>query len=163
MSVTVRRKVIEWEDPLELAARVREMSGIDALRAIQSGELPPPPIALLMGMGPGLVEPGRVIFDAEPDETHFNPIGTVHGGWAATLLDTVMGCAVQTLCPPSVGYTSLELKINFVRPLLAGAGPQTAEGVVLHPGKRVATAEGRIHDADGRLIAHGTTTCLILG
>jgi uncharacterized protein (TIGR00369 family) len=147
--------------PIELAARGSELSGIDYVRAIFAGELPPPPIAELMGFRGIEAEPGRAVFEIVPGERHYNPIGSVHGGVALTLLDSAMGCAVHTLLEAGVGYTTLEVKANFVRPILADTGPVRCEGVVLHAGSRVATAEGRVTDEAGRLLAHGTTTCLV--
>jgi uncharacterized protein (TIGR00369 family) len=159
-----RNLSISWEDPVEGAARAAGMSGLDALRAMMAGELPPPPIALLLGMGPVEVDAGRVVFDAEPDERHYNPIGVVHGGLAATLLDSAMGCAVQTTLPAGAAYTTLELKVNFTRPITRDTGRVLCMAEVVHRGGRVATAEGRvIAEESGKLLAHGTTTCLVLG
>lgn len=149
-------------DPLSLSARGRELSGLDYVRAIFSEELPPPPIAVLMGFRGVEAEPGRAVFEMVPGQQHYNPIGSVHGGVALTLLDSAMGCAVHTLLERGVGYTTLEVKTNFVRPILADTGLIRCEGTVLHAGSRVATAEGRLTDAGGKLLAHGTTTCLIL-
>ena len=139
-----------------------ELSGLDTIRAIFAGELPPPPIAELMGFRGVEAEPGRAVFEILPGEQHYNPIGSVHGGVALTLLDSAMGCAVHTLLEAGVGYTTLEVKANFVRPITADTGLIRCEGLVLHRGSRVATAEGRVTDAAGRLLAHGTITCLIL-
>jgi uncharacterized protein (TIGR00369 family) len=155
---------ISWEDPVEGAARAARMSGLEALRAMMAGELPPPPIALLLGMRPVEVAAGRVVFAAEPDERHYNPIGVVHGGLAATLLDSAMGCAVQTTLPAGAAYTTLELKVNFTRPITRDTGRVLCRAEVVHRGGRVATAEGRvIAEESGKLLAHGTTTCLVLG
>jgi uncharacterized protein (TIGR00369 family) len=154
---------ISWEDPVATAASAARLSGLDALRAIMAGELPPPPIALLMGMQPVDVSEGRAVFAAEPGERHYNPIGLVHGGLAATLLDSTMGCAVQTTLPAGVGYTTLELKVNFTRPITRDTGRVLCRAEIVHRGGRVATAEGRVvAEATGKLLAHGTTTCLIL-
>jgi uncharacterized protein (TIGR00369 family) len=159
---TSRTLTISWEDPLAGAARAAGLSGLDALRAIGAGELPPPPIALLLGMHPVEVEEGRAVFAVEPGERHYNPIGAVHGGLAATLLDTAMGCAVQSTLPAGAGYTTLELKVNFTRPIRRETGRVLCEGEIVHRGGRVATAEGRvIAEETGKLLAHGTTTCLI--
>ncbi len=147
--------------PVELAARGLELAGIDYVRAIFAGELPPPPIAELMGFRGVEAEPGRAVFEILPGEQHYNPIGSVHGGVALTLLDSAMGCAVHTLLEAGVGYTTLEVKANFVRPITAGTGLVRCEGTILHAGSRVATAEGRVTDGAGRLLAHGTTTCLV--
>lgn len=159
----VRTRTISWEDPVAAFERGRELSGIDYLRAIRDGELPPPPIAALMGFAPVEVEEGRVVFAAEPGEFHYNPIGVVHGGLAATLLDSAMGCAVQSVLPAGVAYTTLEVKLNYVRAMTRDTGRVLAEASVLHRGGRVATAEGRVHAEDtGKLLAHATTTCLVL-
>jgi uncharacterized protein (TIGR00369 family) len=139
------------------------MDGLEFIRALMDSELPPPPIAELLGFGPVEAGPGRVVFELVPEERHYNPIGAVHGGVAATLLDSAMGCAVQTTLPAGTGYTTLELKVNFVRALTVDTGPVRCEGEVVHRGGRVATAEGRIWEqATGKLVAHATTTCLVL-
>ena len=135
---------------------------MEYIRAIFSGELPEPPIALLMGFRAVEAEPGRALFEMEPGPQHYNPIGSVHGGVALTLLDSAMGCAVHTLLDAGVGYTTIEVKTNFVRPITADTGLIRCEGIVIHKGARVATAEGKLTDANGKLLAHGTTTCLIL-
>ena len=149
-------------DPHELAARGRALSGMDYVRSIFAGELPPPPIATLMGFRGVEAEPGRAVFEILPRDEHYNPIGSVHGGVALTLLDSAMGCAVHTLLEAGVGYATLEVKANFVRPITSDTGVVRCEGTVLHAGSRVATAEGRVVDAAGTLLAHGTTTCLII-
>jgi uncharacterized protein (TIGR00369 family) len=158
-----RELSISWEDPVASAGRAARMSGLEALKAIMAGELPPPPIALLLGMEPVEVAEGRAVFAAEPDERHYNPIGLVHGGLSATLLDSAMGCAVQTTLPAGDAYTTLELKVNFTRPITRETGRVLCEGAIVHRGGRVATAEGRVvAERTGKLLAHGTTTCLIL-
>jgi uncharacterized protein (TIGR00369 family) len=149
-------------DPVALAARGRELSGMDYIRAIFDGQLPPPPIASLMGFRGVEAEPGRAVFEMEPGPQHYNPIGSVHGGVALTLLDSAMGCAVHSLLEAGVGYTTLEVKTNFVRPITADTGLIRCEGHVIHSGSRIATAEGKLTDPGGKLLAHGTTTCLIL-
>ena len=139
------------------------MTGLEMLRAIAAGELPGAPIAELLGFEPVEAEEGRVVFAAVPGRRHYNPIGTVHGGLAATLLDSAMGCAVHSTLPSGVGYTTLELKVNFTRPITSDTGRILCEGELVHRGGRVATAEGRVvAEATGKLLAHGTTTCLIL-
>jgi uncharacterized protein (TIGR00369 family) len=138
------------------------VTGLEVLRAIAAGELPGAPIAELLGFAPVEAEEGRVVFAATPGPQHYNPIGSVHGGLAATLLDSAMGCAVHSTLPAGVGYTTLELKVNFVRPITSETGRIVCEGTIVHRGGRVATAEGRVFaEADGSLLAHGTTTCLI--
>jgi uncharacterized protein (TIGR00369 family) len=140
----------------------KTMSGLDYLRAMQSGELPTPPISAMMDMTFQEASEGRVVFTLEPAEYHYNPLGSVHGGVAATLLDSAMGCAVQTMLPVGQWYTTLEIKINYLRPLTEATGTVYGEGKIIHVGGRVATAEGRITDASGKLYAHGTTTCILL-
>ncbi len=142
-------------------ARLREMDGIEFLRAIQEGRLPPPPIATLMKFNVVEIEEGRVVFAATPDGSVYNPLGTVHGGYVCTLLDSCMGCAVHSTLKAGQGYTSVELKVNFVRPLSEATGEVRAEGRVLSAGRQIATSEGRLVDGRGRLLAHGTTTCLV--
>jgi uncharacterized protein (TIGR00369 family) len=140
----------------------RHKSGLEFLRSIISGELPTPPIAVTLGFRLAEADPGRVVFAVQPAEYHYNPIGVVHGGLAATLLDSSMSCAVQSTLPAGVGYTTLEIKVNFIRPITLGVGELRCEGAVIHGGSRTATAEGRLIDQTGKLYAHGTTTCIIL-
>ena len=138
------------------------MSGAAFLRAMIGRELPPPPIAVLLGFDLEEVGEGRAVFAVEPREYHYNPIGVVHGGLAATLLDSAMGCAVHTLLPQGRAYTTLELKVNFVRALTPDVGRVRAIGKIIHLGGKIATAEGTVVDAAGKLYAHGTTTCLLM-
>ena len=152
---------LDAADPREVAAKGRALSGMDYIQAIFAGELPAPPISELVGFRGVSAEPGRAVFEMEPGPQHYNPIGSVHGGVALTLLDSAMGCAVHTLLEAGVGYTTLELKTNFVRPITADTGLIRCEGVVIHQGSRIATAEGKLTDGSGKLLAHGTTTCLI--
>ena len=159
----VRSLAVSWSDPRTLAEAARSMPGIEFLRAIRDGRLPPPPIAQLMGFSLVEVEPGYAVFECVPGEQHYNPIGAVHGGLAMTLLDSAMACSVQTRMPDKAGYTTLEAKTNLVRPISATTGKLRAIGKVLHVGGRIATAEGRLEDAAGKLYAHATTTCIVLG
>ncbi len=153
---------VTWQDPVELAKVARSMAGIEFLRAMRDGRLPPPPIAELLGFKLVEVEPGRAVFEVTPGERHYNPIGVVHGGLAMTLLDSAMGCSVQTQMPPGGGYTTLEAKTNLVRAITAETGLLRAIGKVVHVGKRIATAEARLEDKAGKLYAHATTTCIVL-
>jgi uncharacterized protein (TIGR00369 family) len=137
------------------------VSGLDFLRQILDGRFPGPPIAELLGFRPVEVEKGRVVFAATPGARHYNPIGSVHGGFAATLLDSCMSCAIQSMLEAGHGYTTVELKVNFVRPLSADTCEVRAEGKIIHAGRQIGTAEGRLTDAKGRLLAHGTATCLV--
>lgn len=156
-----RTRTITWDDPVPAATAGAALSGLDHLRAMRDGRLPRAPIMELLGFWPAEIEEGRVVFASRPEEYHYNPIGVVHGGFAATLLDSAMGCAVHTTLPAGIGYTTLEVKVNYVRALTRETGEVRCEGRVIHAGKRTATAEGRLVDASGRLYAHGTTTCLI--
>lgn len=145
--------------PLE---SMKSMSGLDFLTAIREGRLPGPPIAKLMGLRLTEVAHGRAVFEGIPTPDHYNPIGSVHGGYAATLLDSCMGCAVHSALPRGTGYTTLEFKVSLVRAITSETGCVRAEGSILTVGRRVGTAEGRLVDAAGKLLAHATTTCLIL-
>ena len=153
---------VTWSDPAALAESGRSMAGIDFLRAIRDRKLPGAPIAELLGFYLAEVEPGHVVFEVMPGEQHYNPIGVVHGGLAMTLLDSAMGCAVQTHMPAGGGYTTLEAKTNLVRPVTAATGKLRAIGRLVHLGKRVASAEGRLEDAAGKLYAHASSTCIVL-
>jgi uncharacterized protein (TIGR00369 family) len=137
------------------------MAGIDFVRAIFAGKLPSPPI--MQGIAPFdcTAEPGIVVIHSIPGFRHYNPIGSVHGGYAATLLDSAMGLAVHSMLPAGTGYTTLEFKISFIRGMTEDTGPVRSEGRTLSVGRRTATAEARITDVKGRLLAHATTTCLV--
>ncbi len=138
------------------------MSGLEFMRAIFAGKLPSPPITATMGFTGGTVEEGSVTFVGEAGEHLYNPIGVVHGGFAMTILDSAMGCAVHTTLAADEAYASLETKVNFVRPITLATGPMRCEGVVIHRGGKIATATGRlIAEKTGKLLAHGTTTCLV--
>ncbi len=143
------------------AERLKEMSGLEFVQGLASGALPLNTIARTLGYDVVEAEKGRVVVTATPDDTLLNPAGTVHGGFSATLLDSCMGLAVMTTLPKGLGQTTLEFKISFSRPITPQTGPIRAEGIVLTSGRRVGTAEGRITDAQGRLLVHGTTTCLV--
>jgi uncharacterized protein (TIGR00369 family) len=140
---------------------VKKLSGLEFLRAIQEGRLPPPPIARHLGFALAEVEEGRALFVGTPDFSVYNPIGSVHGGYIATLLDSAMSCAVHTTAPAGFGYTTVEIKVNFVRAVTDRTGQVRAEGRIINAGKRIGTSEGRLTDTQGRLLAHGTATCLI--
>lgn len=144
--------------PLE---ELRARAGIDLFHDIMAGKLPGAPIAQLMNMWIDEAEPGRVVFGGRPERQHYNPIGSVHGGFAGTMLDSCMSCAVQSLLPKGMGYTTLEYKVSLVRAITDQIGAVYAEGRTIQVGSRIGTAEGRIVDAAGKLYATGTTTCLI--
>ncbi|RYE38554.1 MAG: PaaI family thioesterase [Hyphomicrobiales bacterium] len=136
-------------------------SGMEMFEAIFAGDLPSPPIGDTLGFIPIHMELGVAVFQGRPQRRHYNPLGTVHGGWFATLLDSAVGCAVHTTLPAGKGFTTLELKVNMIRPLTDQVPLVRAEGKIVHAGRQIATAEGRIVGPDGRLYAHATTTCLI--
>ena len=159
--MTDRSKTITWQDPMIGAAAMTTMSGLDYMRALHAGEFPPPPILGVMNLDLVSVDVGTVTFTAQPDESHYNPIGAVHGGFACTVLDSVAGCAVQTTLPQGFGYTSLEIKVNYLAPITATIGPLTAVGTVVKPGKRVAFAEGVLTDSSGRVVATASSTLLV--
>jgi uncharacterized protein (TIGR00369 family) len=161
MKKLMRRREVSWEDPMVGAALALDLSGLDYLRAIAEGRVPPPPIAVLLGMGIADVQPGRVTFSLEVGEHLYNPIGSVHGGVFCTLLDSAMACAVHSTLDRGQAYTTLELKVNLVRALTVGTPGVLATGQVISTGRRVATASGQITGPDGTLYAHATTTCLV--
>jgi uncharacterized protein (TIGR00369 family) len=156
-----RRRQVTWQDPLVGAALALEMSGLDYLRAVAGGAIPRPPVAALLGMGIERIDPGKVTFGLDVGEHLYNPIGSVHGGIFATLLDSAMGCAVHSTLPAGKAYTTLELKVNLVKALTVDTPKVTAQGEVISAGRRVATASGRLVGPDDTLFAHATTTCLI--
>jgi uncharacterized protein (TIGR00369 family) len=159
---STRTRTVTWQDPMPAARAAAGMSGLEYMRAVASGEVAPPPIAVLLRLGPVEIDEGRVVFEGEPGEEHYNPIGTVHGGYAATLLDSAIGCAVHTTLPAGEGYSTQTLEAKFVRPITTETGTLRCEARVLHRGRRQATAEARVYDPAGKLVAHGTGTCLIL-
>ena len=156
-----RTRTISWEDPRTLTEAGKDLSGLEYLQKIVAGELPRPPIGALMNFEITELSEGRAVFTVEPAEYHYNPIGVVHGGLAATLLDSAMGCAVHSTLPAGAGYTTLEIKVNYIRPMMAETGRVRCEANVIHLGGRTATAEGRVVDESGKLYAHATTTCMI--
>jgi uncharacterized protein (TIGR00369 family) len=160
-STTERTRTITWEDPRALTEAGRGLSGLEYLQKIVAGELPRPPISALMNFNLTELGDGRAVFVVEPAEYHYNPIGVVHGGLAATLLDSAMGCAVHSTLPAGAGYTTLEIKVNYIRPMTSETKGVRCEAKVIHVGDRTATAEGQIVDEHGKLYAHATTTCII--
>lgn len=156
-----RSRTVTWSDPALFAA-ARDLSGLDFLRAIMNGTLPRPPVAELLGIRAIEVEKGRVVFEMEAAEYHYNPLNIVHGGVTATLLDTVMGCAAQTLLDAGIAYTTTDLQVRYVRTVTIASGVLRAEGKVVHGGRRFVTAEGRVTDGAGKLVAHGSCGCLTI-
>lgn len=157
----VSSRTITWHDPLASAARGAQLSGLEYFHAMMRGEIPAAPIAETLNFTLVEATPGRAVFSCMPDESMYNPIGTVHGGVACTLLDSAAGCAVHTTLPRGQGYTSLEIKVSYLRPILATTGPLTVTGTVTKPGSRVAFADATIMDAEGKLLATASSTLLV--
>jgi uncharacterized protein (TIGR00369 family) len=160
--VQARHREVTWEDPLVSAALALDLSGVDFLRGIIAGHIPPAPIAVLLGMSILQADSGQVTFGLDVGEHLYNPIGSVHGGVFCTLLDSAMGCAVHSSLGRGQAYTTLELKVNIVKALTAKTPGVVATGQVISQGRRVITASGQITGPGGTLYAHGTTTCLVL-
>jgi uncharacterized protein (TIGR00369 family) len=159
-----RTRDLTWQDPVPTAAAGAEMAGIDYMRALIAGQLPPPPIAVTMRFSPVEVGEGTAVFEGDPGEEHYNPIGVVHGGYAATLLDSVLGCAVHTTLPAGVGYTSLTLEVKYLRPITRDTGKVRASAEVTHRGRTQAAGNAELVAADtGKLLATATSTLLIIG
>ena len=157
-----RTRAYSWHDPMATAAKFATEGGLAALRRVVAGEEPLAPIMATMNFKLVEVDKGRAVFAMTPAEYHYNPIGVVHGGVAATLLDSAMGCAINASLPAGTAYTPLEIKVHYLRPLTMTTGPVRAEGKVVHLGRRMAVAEGRITDASGKLYATASTTCLVM-
>ncbi|MFD9002292.1 PaaI family thioesterase [Streptomyces sp. NPDC059582] len=156
-----RTRTYEWDDPAVTAEAAMRSAGIDFLREMQAGRVPGPPILATLDFSLDEVEPGRVVFSLTPGEEHYNPIGSVHGGVYATLLDSAAGCAVQSTLPHGAAYTSLDLTVKFLRKITVDTGRVRAIGTVVHGGRRTALAEAQLLDARDRLLAHATSSCMI--
>jgi uncharacterized protein (TIGR00369 family) len=153
---------VTWDDPAPAAREAGSMSGLEYLRGIVAGRFPAAPISRVLGFALVEVEEGRAVFAVQPAEHHYNPIGLVHGGLLATVLDSAMGCAVHSTLATGGAYTTLEIKVNFTRPVRMDSGLLRCEAKIVHRGKQTATAEGVVRDEQGRVCAHGTTTCLLM-
>jgi len=154
-------RTYEWEDPTPHVQAGLQMSGLDYMQALIDGKFPPPPIAQTLGFQLVEVEEGRAVFAGEPAGYHYNPIGVVHGGMAATLLDSALGCAIHTTLPQGIGYTTVQLNVNMVRAITIKTGRIRCEATVIHSGRQMATSQAEVRDSNGKLLAHGTTTCLV--
>lgn len=162
MNQTKREKTFSWGNPLIGAKAAQTMNGLDYLKAMERGELPKPPIAEALDLCEIDVEHGKVTFYFTPAEFHYNPIGSVHGGAISTVLDSAMGCTLHSLLPQGTAYTTLELKINFLRPITVKNGRLICAGKVIHLGSKTALVEAQIVDTDGKVYAHGVSTCIIM-
>ena len=158
-----RSLTVTWQDPIAAFEAGKNMAGIDYMKEMIAGRIAAPPIMSLLGFRLAQVGDGLAVFECEPGEQHYNPIGVVHGGLAMTLLDSAMGCCVHTRLPPKTGYTTLEVKVNLVRAITGKSGTIRATGKVIHFGGKTATAEARLLDSEGQLVAHATTTCMLFG
>ncbi|MFI5496201.1 PaaI family thioesterase [Actinoplanes sp. NPDC051859] len=158
---TDRTRTFAWSDPAQHAELLGRRSGLELLQAMATGELPPPPVMHMVDIAGMEVTAGSVTLHLHPQEFHYNPLGTVHGGVLSTLLDTAAACSVHSTLPAGVGYTSLDLTVKFLRPVTIASGRLTTTGVVLQRGRRTALAEARMTDAAGRLVAHATSSCMI--
>jgi uncharacterized protein (TIGR00369 family) len=158
---TTRTRTFSWSDPALTAAHLGRRSGLDMLRAMASGELPAPPVMHLLGAEALEADEGRAVVALTPQEFHYNPLGTVHGGILATLLDTAAGCAVHSTLPAGVGYTSMDVVTRFLRPVTVASGTLRCEGTVLSRNRTTVLAEARLSDTKGRLVAHATSSCLL--
>jgi uncharacterized protein (TIGR00369 family) len=156
-----RTRTFSWTDPARYAGLLGRRGGLDLMRAMASGELPPPPIMDLVGLAGMAAEEGAVTFYLDPQEFHYNPLGSVHGGVISTMLDSAAGCSVHSTLPAGVAYTSLDLNVKFLRTVTVASGRLTCAGEVLQRGRRTALAQARMTDAAGRLVAHATSSCLI--
>ena len=154
-------RTVDEESPPDRTEARRIMSGLDYMRKLMTGELQPSGMVQLLGLKLVEVSEGRAVFTVQPDERHYNGLGIAHGGLAATLLDSALGCAINATMPAGKVFTTLEMKINYVRPITRERGELRCEAGMIHVGGRVATAEGRITDQDGKLYAHGTATCML--
>ena len=157
----VRSRTVTWEDPMATALAGRGAEGLDFLRSMIAGEVAGPPIASLLGMSLVSVDPGEAVFTLTPDESMFNPIGVVHGGVVCTLLDSALGCALHTTLPAGKGYTSVEIKVSYLKAVLPSSGLLTATGRVVRAGSRVGFTEGEVRDASGAIVATATSTLLV--
>jgi uncharacterized protein (TIGR00369 family) len=162
MDTNLRSRTHSWQDPVEASRKGLQLSGIDYLRAMSNGELPPPPLMSTLDFSIGEIAPGVVTFHMEPKEFHYNPLGSVHGGVITALLDSAMGCSIQSLLPKGTGYTTLELKVNFLRPITTKSGNLTCIGKAIHSGSKIALTEAQITDGRGKIVAHGVSTCMLL-
>lgn len=157
-----RERVVRWEDPTASAAVARGLSGIEAMRAYIAGDIPPPPIAMLMGFRLVEAGDGSAAFEGTPGEEHYNPLGTVHGGYAMALFDSALGCSIHTRLPAGVGYTTTDVQVRLIRGLTKETGLVRCEASVVHVGRSTAIAEARLYDRERRVLGFATTGCAVL-
>lgn len=158
-----RSRTITWSDPHEGAVKAKQMSGLDYLQAIGRGEIPYPPLLHTLDLKAVSMEKGIAVFSFQPQEFHYNTIGTVHGGVISAIVDSAMGCAIHSTLEAGTGYTTLELKVNFLKAVTIKSGLLKATGKIIHAGKKTALVEAQLTDEQGTIYAHGVSTCLIMG
>jgi uncharacterized protein (TIGR00369 family) len=158
---SARERIVRWEDPARTAAAAREMSGLELLRAILNGELPHPPLALTLGFRLIEVEEGRVVYEATPAEYHYNPVGTVHGGYALAVFDSALGCAIWSKLPAGLLQTTTDVQVRFIRPMTTQTGLVRCEAKAVHVGRTTGVSEAHLYDAAGKVLGIGTTACAI--
>ena len=157
----IHERTFQWEDPMKGAKEALTMAGLDYFQAINDGKLPLPPLMHTLDFKAESIEKGKAVFSFEPQEFHYNPIGTVHGGVISAILDSAMGCSIHSLLPVGTGYTTLELKVNFLKAVTIKSGELKATGKVVHSGSRTALVEAQLTDQNGTIYAHSTSTCMI--
>jgi uncharacterized protein (TIGR00369 family) len=162
MTTPNRERTFQWENPLEGAKQALQMSGLDYLQAMNDGKIPFPPLLHTLDFKPTHLEKGKVIFSFQPQEFHYNPIGSVHGGVISAILDSAMGCTLHSILEAGSGYTTLELKVNFLKAVNTKIEELHAVGKIIHAGGRTALVEAKLIDKDNTVYAHGVSTCLIL-
>jgi uncharacterized protein (TIGR00369 family) len=156
-----RTRTFSWEDPSIGAKQALHMSGLEYIQAMKDEKIPPPPVMHTLDFRLTSIEPGKAVFSFVPSEFHYNPIGTVHGGVITTVLDSALGCAVHSLLPLGKAYTTLELKVNFIKAITKSNGELTATARVIHAGSKTALVEAQITDSTGKIYAHSVSTCMI--
>jgi uncharacterized protein (TIGR00369 family) len=157
-----RERLVRWEDPSATVDFVRRSAGLESLRAIAGGDVPRPPISVLVNFSVAEVEEGRVVVEGYPGEEHYNPIGSVHGGFALTLFDTAMSCAIHSLLPAGVAYTTTDIQVRFIRGMTKDTGPVRCEATAVHVGRSTAVAEAKLYDGQRRVLGIGTTACAVM-
>jgi uncharacterized protein (TIGR00369 family) len=162
VSQQVRTRRIEWEDPFAAFAELQKLSGLEALRAMIDGKIAPPPITVLLDFALVDAGDGFAVFEGNPAEYHYNPIGVVHGGYMMTLLDSALGCAVLSKLPLGVGYTTIDTQVRFIRPVTKDSGVLRCEGRIIHVGRTTGVSEAKLTNAAGKIVASGTSACAIL-
>ncbi len=156
-----RKRTVIWQDPKINTRDIANTSGLDYLKSIKNGKIAPPPVAMLIGYKISKVENGYVAYEFNPKEYHYNPFSSVHGGIISTLLDTAMTASVLSALKKGINCSTIEIKVNFVRPVTSDCGTLKCEAQPLHVGKSIATVQGKLKDQDGKLFAHGVSTCSI--